>query len=431
MENGKMAVARGLKNGVGCGTTEFHVLRPWSQISPEFLRHYVQRTAFRRFAKRYMAGAVGQQRVPPEILRQSYIPLPPSAEQTRIADAIDAAFAKIEAGEKSIAEARRHAARYRKAVLKAAVTGELTKDWREERAGELEAGEVVLARLLKERRAAWESDQIAKAEAKGKPLKGDAWKTKYKPPVEPDTDDLPELPKGWVWASLDQASWASQYGTSAKCGYDEAGEAVLRIPNVRERKIIVEDIKRAKSAICLGARDYLQNCDLLIIRTNGSPEILGLGAVVLRIFSEPTYFASYLIRFRLSGPRTLWEWVNTIWPSSSIREFIRINASTSAGQYNISQSNLAHAPLPLPSPAEQAEIVSRVEAALDGADRLDKQLDAQQRAARALRQAILKSAFEGRLVAQDPDDEPAETLLERIRAERAAASAKPRTRKRA
>tara|TARA_R110002096_G_scaffold311647_1_gene505946 strand:- start:363 stop:641 length:279 start_codon:yes stop_codon:yes gene_type:complete len=92
---------------------------------------------------------------------------------------------------------------------------------------------------------------------------------------------------------------------------------------------------------------------------------------------------------------------------------------------------LAHAPLPLPSPAEQAEIVSRVEAALDGADRLDKQLDAQQRAARALRQAILKSAFEGRLVAQDPDDEPAETLLERIRAERAAASAKPRTRKRA
>jgi len=82
--------------------------------------------------------------------------------------------------------------------------------------------------------------------------------------------------------------------------------------------------------------------------------------------------------------------------------------------------------LPLPPLAEQEEIVAEVERRLSVAEGVEAQVEAGLKRAARLRQAILKRAFEGRLVPQDPADEPAEALLERIRIERAAANGKPK-----
>jgi type I restriction enzyme, S subunit len=91
MENGKIALARDLANGLGFGSTEFHVLRASSRVLPEWLRYFVLRPTYRAQAKRRMTGAVGQQRVPAEFLAASLVPLPHVPEQRRIVDLLSRA----------------------------------------------------------------------------------------------------------------------------------------------------------------------------------------------------------------------------------------------------------------------------------------------------------------------------------------------------
>ena len=100
-------------------------------------------------------------------------------------------------GVASLKQARALLKKYRQAVLKAAVTGELTRDWRARHQGEIkETGAELLQRILKIRRAAWEVAELKKLPAKGKPPKDDGWKQKYKEPQAPDTTGLPHLPRG-------------------------------------------------------------------------------------------------------------------------------------------------------------------------------------------------------------------------------------------
>ena len=94
--------------------------------------------------------------------------------------------------------------RYRQSVLRSAVTGELTRDWRERHAGQGESGADLLRRILAERRRRWEEAELAKLRAKGKTPRDDAWKRAYREPAPADTSKLPALPDGWVWASLPQ-----------------------------------------------------------------------------------------------------------------------------------------------------------------------------------------------------------------------------------
>ena len=102
MENGKAAIARGLIDGFGFGTTEFHVLRPKLGILPEWLHHYVRQSSFRQEAKVHFRGAVGQQRVPQDFLESYPIPIPYPDDlarsletQRRIVARIEALFAEL------------------------------------------------------------------------------------------------------------------------------------------------------------------------------------------------------------------------------------------------------------------------------------------------------------------------------------------------
>lgn len=105
MENGKSAIARNLMNGIGFGTTEFHVLRPGPLAIPEWLQLFVRNREFREEAKKNMHGAAGQQRVPVDFLREATIPLPPVAEQRRIAARIEELTRRVEEARKLRREA--------------------------------------------------------------------------------------------------------------------------------------------------------------------------------------------------------------------------------------------------------------------------------------------------------------------------------------
>lgn len=94
-ENGKLGIAHGLENGIGFGSSEFMVLRPKSELLPEYLYYFLDQEPFREVGAKAMTGAVGHKRIPPEFVEALQIPLPPLEEQRRIVAALDKAFAGI------------------------------------------------------------------------------------------------------------------------------------------------------------------------------------------------------------------------------------------------------------------------------------------------------------------------------------------------
>ena len=129
------------------------------------------------------------------------VPLPPENEQIRIVAKIEELFTKLDAGKEELLQAKARLKRYRQAVLKAAMDGKLTEDWRKKQGDEIESASILLDRILKERRDKWEADQLEQMSAKGKTPKDDKWKNKYMEPLGPDTSKLPELPEGWMWVT--------------------------------------------------------------------------------------------------------------------------------------------------------------------------------------------------------------------------------------
>ena len=191
MENGKVAVAKGLTNYSGCGSTEFHVLRPRKCVSGDFLLFFLLQDLFRREARGHMAGTAGQLRVPTEFLKEALFALPPLPEQRRIVAEIEKQFTRLDASVDGLKRARANLKRYRTSVLKAAYEGNLVSTEAELARAEgrnYEPADLLLERILTKRRAQSESHEKRRG--------------KYKEPAVPDTTDLPELPEGWVWSNL-------------------------------------------------------------------------------------------------------------------------------------------------------------------------------------------------------------------------------------
>lgn len=187
MENGKVAVVRALKNGIGFGSTEFFVLRPSERILPEYLFYFIIQQSFRREAERHMTGAVGLRRVPRAFLENHEIPLPPLPEQRRIVARIEELFSRLDAGVAALRQAKAQLQRYRQSVLAAAVTGQLTQAWREQHP-DTEPAEILLELTLEQRREQWNG------------------RGKYKEPKAPNPVEPISLPTGWCLASPEYIS---------------------------------------------------------------------------------------------------------------------------------------------------------------------------------------------------------------------------------
>lgn len=300
-------------------------------------------------------------------LRGFPLPLPPLPEQHRIVAAIEEQFSRLDAGVVSLQRAKRNIARMRAAVLTAAVEGRVDDRRFGDRADSSEYGEhsvrsVTLAR--------------------------------------------------WQQTTLGNIVDGLRYGTSTRCAYGANGEPVLRIPNVRGRTVDLTDLKRAIDHAANLGTTKVRTGDLLFIRTNGSPDLIGRVSVVPQS-ADGYAFASYLIRGR-PRPDVSASFYALVLDSPVYRALLRQRAATSAGQYNISASSLASIPVPLPSLAEQQAIVGEVERQFSILDAMDATVDAGLSRAASLRQSILSEAFAGRLVPQDPGGEPVSALRERM-----------------
>lgn len=392
----------------GICSTDILALR--SAIHPPFLKYRLLSQEFVTYASTNVNG-VQHPRIDAKTLAVFNLALPPLPEQRRIVTRIEELFSKLDAGVAGLKRTQVLLKRYRQSLLHAAVTGELSREWRAQHGAgntDAETAEQLLQRILTERREKWRASGKA---------------GKYKEPQGPNVEGLPELPEGWTWARVDQLAWDAGYGTSVKCSYENEGPPVLRIPNVVRGELLIDDLKFAPPSATLREEEAVQPHDLLLIRTNGSKDLIGRAAVVRQQLSTATFFASYLIRFRLLGDMTLLRWVATAWASHFVRRWMDVNAASSAGQHNISMGKISGLALPLPPLAEQEFIVAEVERRLSVLDKLEATVTAELKRAEATRQSVLHQAFTGQLVAQDPADEPASVLLERIQAERVSAGA--------
>lgn len=353
-----------------------------------------------------------------QFLEKSNIPLPPLSEQHRIVAKIEELFTKLDAGVEALRKAQAQLKRYRQAVLKAAVTGELTKEWREAHQVELEPASALLARILKERREKWETNQLAKMKATGKTPKNDDWKQKYQKPAPPNTSDLPELPEGWLWTNVNSVLVEPVCnGISIKGADTPPGIPALKLSAMSEHGFKYEYI-RYLPLIEDEVKDlFIKEGDFFVSRGNGSKHLVGRGTLA----QSPPFnviFSDLMIRLRLASDLKELKWLYLIWPSRIVREQIERKAKTTAGIWKVAQPDVTSISFPLLPLAEQHQIVAEVERLFSITDAMERTIEQSLKQAERLRQSILKQAFTGKLVPQDAGDEPAEMLLERIREER-------------
>jgi len=339
------------------------IVRPnQAAIEPRFLFSWIQSPEIQENISSLATGTTNQIELSRLAITSIQIPIAPLNEQKRIADKLDALLARVDACRERLDRIPSILKRFRQAVLAAATSGQLTEDWR----------------------------------------------------------DVQSINKIVRWVSLEDVALEFSYGSSAKSS-PSGSVPVLRMGNIQDGKldwnnlVFTSDIKEIE-------KYQLLTGDVLFNRTN-SPELVGKTAVYKG--ERPAIYAGYLIRVRCSAD-LLPDYLNYCLNSPAGRDYCWQVKSDAISQSNINARKLAAFQFELPPIEEQAEIVRRTEALFAYADRLEARYQAACTQVDLLTPALLTKAFRGELVSQDPNDESASVLLERIRAERAAQPAKPK-----
>ncbi len=405
--------------GIDAATNQACAVGIPDAASTDFLYYFLV-SQEKRFVDAGKGGA--QPNISQGIVKAWPISLPPSAEQTRIVAKLEELLSDLDAGVAELKAAQKKLAQYRQSLLKAAVNGDLTAEWRQ-RNTPAETGAQLLERILTERRARWEARQLAKFEAQGKTPPKD-WQQKYPEPVRPDTADLPELPEGWGWASVEQIASDERYslaigpfGSNLKVpDYRESGVPLVFVRNIRSgnyggeyTKYVTPEKAIELSAHSIGVGDVLVTKmgeppgDADVYPDNQPPAIITADCIKIRCWRD------------LMNPVFLKSVINSHIGKRQIEPMTQ-----GVAQKKVSLGRFSSLAVPIPPTVEQSLIVQMI-------DQADREAIAQLAAinhalhqSTAQRQNILRAAFSGQLVPQDPDDEPASVLLERIRAKRVA-----------
>jgi len=318
-------------------------------------------------------------------MEQIVFPLAPLAEQRRIVARVDALFAEIAEGEAALAAARKGLDTFRRALLKAAVSGELTKDWRAANPA-TETGRDLLLRLQKRHPNASPTRL--------------GWKPK---------SELPLLPKGWTWCAIEEAGEVQLGRQRAPQHHDgDNMRPYLRVANVLENRLDFSDVKWMNFTPIEFETFALRPGDILL-NEGQAPDLLGRPAMY-RGEIVGCCFQKTLLRFRAR---------NGILPDYALIVFRHYMRSGRFKRESRITTNIGHLTqvrfvvmeFPLPPEAEQQVIVELFREGEAAATDVLALLDAEASDAARLKQSILKTAFEGRLVPQDPADESASALL--------------------
>ncbi|TNF23862.1 MAG: hypothetical protein EP329_26390 [Deltaproteobacteria bacterium] len=375
-------------------------------VDPFFLRQYL--LSAKEYAEQQASGTTFLE-LSGTRMKELLAPLPPLNEQKRIVAKLEAVQARSDAAKAALDAIPPLLDKFRQSVLAAAFRGDLTRAWRAAHP-DVEPASALLARIRAERRRRWEEAHPGK---------------RYKEPEPVDASDLPELPAGWCWASMDEVVVAGpQNGVYIPRSQYGPGMPILRVDDYQLQwsrsseelqQVAVPPESLAKYQVSVG--------DLVINRVN-SPSHLGK-VLLVEARHTPAVFESNMMRVTLSAelhPSLIRDYL----ASEAGKRYLTSNAKWAVNQASINQGDVGRTPIPLPPVAEQTQITSATAESLSALDRLSASQDVLRRLSQVLNQSILAKAFRGELVPQDPDDEPASALLERLRAARAASPKKGR-----
>ncbi len=324
-------------------------------------------------------------------LRSFPICLPPLAEQDRIVAKIEGPFTQLDAGVQALHKVKAQLKRYRQAVLKAAFEGKLTAEWREEHKGELEPASALLERIRAER-----------GEREDLPAL--------------DTSGLPRLPENWAWTRVGEVARAKG-GKRLPKGhtYSEvpSSHPYIRVTDFENRSVNTQSLRflRPETQRLIGK--YTISKDDVYISIAGSIGKVGLVPEHLD-GANLTENAAKITDIVGTEKRLLCYYLDSPFSQKQIQRL-----TISSNQPKLALFRIEQIVVPLPPTVEQPRLVEGIERRLSFVDEVEKAVEQSLRQSDRLRQSILKRAFEGRLVPQDPSDEPAEQLLERIRQDRA------------
>jgi len=363
----------------GLCSAEFIVIPGNEKIDPDFLRYRLNANDFVSFASGLNAG--DRPRVDFDQISVFKTQLPEALSvQREIVSEIEKQFTRLDAGVSALRRVQANLKRYRAAVLKAACEGKLVPTEAElakKERRKYETGSELLQRILVKRRQKWHG------------------RGKYKEPSSSDVANFSSLPEGWTYATVEQLSIMVQYGSSAKTNEDPTGVPVLRMGNIQQGKFDFDSLKYLPKKHDEFPDLLLKNGDLVFNRTN-SAELVGKTAV-FKGNPNPCSFASYLIRARLAEecpPDYVCYFINSIYG----RAWIKSVVNQQVGQANVNGTKLQALAVPLPPLIEQKRIVEEVDRRLSVIDEMEMMVTANLQRATRFRQAILKMAFDAKLV---------------------------------
>jgi type I restriction enzyme S subunit len=406
MENGKIAFLSGLKEGIGFGSTEFHVSRPLNDIPRKFIFYFLVQRSYRKDAQGNMTGSAGQLRVSTIFFRDSRIPLPPLREQHRIVAKIEELFGELDKGVEALKTAQQQLKVYRQAVLKWAFEGKLTEEWRKQQKN-LPAASQLLEQIKTEK-----EKHAHTTEKKLKPIA---------PLTQLELSELPSLPHGWCWTRLGDLANLITKGASPKWqGFNYVSDVsqllFITSENVRQCYLNISEPKYLEIAFSsIQKRSELKFGDILFNIVGAS-----IGRAAIFNLGVKANINQAVCLIRLSEIVLNFYLVNYL-NSVQLKKYYE-NRVVDVARANLSLDDVSKFPIPFCTIQEQNQIVQEIETRLSVADKLEGTITQSLQQAEALRQSILKKAFAGKLVPQDPSDEPASKLLERIKAEKAALS---------
>lgn len=406
----------------GLCSTEFIVFPRQPHLLSTFLLYRLNSSEFVSFASHLNGG--DRPRVDFAEIGRFRICLPPLAEQRRIVAKIEELFSDLDAGVAALERVKANLKRYRAAVLKAAVEGKLTAEWRKKNPP-TETGQQLLKRILAERQRKWEEEQLRKFAEKGKTPPKD-WKEKYQSPIHIECNNLPTIPTQWTWCTLDclcEVVGGITKGQRHAAGARLCEVPYLRVANVQRGFIDLNEVKTIAVTDEDAATLRLRAGDILF-NEGGDRDKLGRGWVWQGEIANCIH-QNHVFRARAFAASLQPKFISFHGNSFGKEWFMRAGKQ-SVNLASINLGVLRRFPVPLPPSKEQTQIVAEVERRLSVADAVAAEVERSLQRAASLRQAILKRAFEGKLVPQNPADEPAAVLLERIKAQRSTASAKPK-----
>lgn len=418
-----------------------HVLKGREGLcSNRYLLYALNQTNYRGYA-----NGTTRLKLTQSAMRQLPINLAPLNEQHRIVAKIEELFSELDKGVESLKTAQAQLKVYRQALLKYAFEGKLTAQWRlsadrqaQDNQAKLpacrdacgagrETADALLKRIQQERLSADRQAQ-AKWEASGK--QGTKPKApKSLPPLTKDElAELPELPDGWGWCKLGNFIDSIDAGKSFKC--DEREPIGDEIGVAKVSAVTWGEYDESESKTCTDTskenENYFIRCGDFILSRANTIDLVG-ACVIARKVTKKIMLSDKTLRIRFDGFSQEY-FLQYLGSRIGRKQIMLLSTGNQESMRNIGQERIRSITIPICSAVEADAVIESLAVKLSEVDQLEQTLITSLQQSEALRQSILKRAFSGLLVPQDPHDEPASELLARIRSERETVAAKPRKR---